>query len=53
MPDLAAENQTFRTLSQHLKDEPQLSLKTLAQIGQGLCQGDSAVVSLRERQADG
>jgi PAS domain S-box-containing protein len=52
-PDLAAENQALRTLSQHLKDEPQLLLKTLVQIGRDLCQADSAVVSLLERQADG
>ncbi|MFL9450664.1 MULTISPECIES: PAS domain S-box protein [Nostocales] len=47
-PDLVAENQALRTLSQQLMEEPQSLLRTLVQIAKDLCQADTAGVSLLE-----
>ncbi len=52
-PDLAAENQAFRTLAQQLMGEPQSMLKSLVRMALDLCQADTAGVSLLETAANG
>ncbi|MEP1075212.1 PAS domain S-box protein [Leptolyngbya sp. PL-A3] len=47
-PNLAAENQALRALSQRLMDEPQSLLRTLVEIAKDLCQADTVGVSLLE-----
>jgi PAS domain S-box-containing protein len=52
-PDFAAESQALRTLAQHLRDEPQVMLKTLVRLALDLCRADTVGVSLLETAPDG